>query len=215
MTTYGEKHQRINLNYGDAPNNDYDKILNYNKEVGTSAQLPTGTCRSGYDHMEDANVMTDMWVKVEEKIKMCRYENLNDTNEPTGESLYPPVFIVWKYYGNGNHVILKPYENSKGDEYIMVKGKRHYLSCLTNHSVKNTDFEWDYHYHYGNIIPALMGQSATDLVVDKKVEENDIIISKEILMLLIQKNKQIYNKNIELSIALMKTTATLEELLNI
>ncbi len=209
MTTYGEKNQRINLNYGDAPNNDYDKILNYNKEVGTSAQLPTGTCRSGMDNMEDANTMTDMWVKVEEKIKMCRYDNLDTTTE--GE----PVFIVWKYYGNGNHVILKPYENSKGDEYIMVKGKRHYLDCLTNHSVlQDKDFEWDYHYHYGNVIPALMGLPHKEVVEDK-VEENDITISKELLTLLIQKNKQIYNKNIELSIALMKTTATLEDLLNI
>ena len=117
MTAYTEKKQRINLHKEGEKNNDYEKLHSYNKEVGNSAKLPTGTCRSGMDDLEDACCMTDMWVKVDEKIKMCRYDNLDDVNEPTGDSLYPPIYILWKYYGNGNHIILKPYENKKGDEY--------------------------------------------------------------------------------------------------
>lgn len=205
MTTYGQKDQQINLNYGDAPNNDYEKILAYNKEVGCSAKLPTGTCRSGHDNMEDAIVMTDMWVKVEAKVKMCRYENLASDEEGYAE------YIVWKYYGNGNHVILKPYENSKGDEYIMIKGKRLYLDDLKGDKnvAHSANFEWDYHYHYG----------AKPLVEVEEIKEEvsveDIVINKSVLEDLIKKNQQIYNKNIELSIALMKTTAVLEDLLNV
>tara|TARA_R110002073_G_scaffold510_3_gene4313 strand:+ start:346 stop:1002 length:657 start_codon:yes stop_codon:yes gene_type:complete len=218
MTAYGQKNQTINLNYGDTPNNDYDKILQYNNEVGTSAKLPMGTCRSGYDDLEDAKVMTDMWVKVEEKIKMCRYDEcmceVNDPDE-VGDGIYPPIYIIWKYYGNGNHIILKPYKNSKGEEYIMIKGKRHYLDQLqgSKTSVSYTGFEWDYHYHYGNEIPALMGLPHVEEI--KEVLTTDIVINKEVLRKLIKTNKDIYNKNIELSIALMKTTATLEDMLNV
>ena len=209
MTTYGDKDQQINLNYGDAPNNDYEKILAYNKEVGCSAKLPTGTCRSGHDHMEDANRMTDMWVKVGAKVKMCRYENL----EADAEGDQPPQYIVWKYYGNGNHVILKPYENSKGNEYIMIKGKRLYLDQLqgSKNVAHPTEFEWDYHYHYG----------AKPLVEVEEIKEEEtqfydsVVINKSVLEDLIKKNQMIYNKNIELSIALMKTTAVLEDLLNV
>lgn len=204
MTTYTDKHQHINLRVEDKPNNDYGKILKYNKEVGNSAKLPTGT--KNKDDFDDANIMTDMWVKVEEKIKMCRYDN----NEIIGQ----PIHLLWKYYGNGNHILLATYENNKKEEYVMIKGRRHYLEDLKKaYALPKNNWEWDYHYHYSNVSNALMGLPHVE---DEEVEEGeDIVIHRTILEELIKKNQQIYNKNIELSIALMKTTAVLEELLKV
>ena len=198
MTTYGNQNQHINLHYGDDAENADDKVRDYNKEVGTSARLPTE---------EPTNFMSDMFVKVEEKIKMCRY-----TRDYEGAVLEFPYYKLYKYYGNGNHVLLKPYENSRGKAYVMIKGQRHYLDELkgdTKDLAHHKKFVWDYHYHYGNTLPAI--EELQQKYPDKT--DDTIPISKGVLEALISANQQIYNKNIELSIALMKTTAVLEDFL--
>ena len=209
MTTYGEHKQFINL--GQEPS--LEKIQQYNKEVGTSAKIPTvaveGT-QIGYEH--SGIVMTDMWVMVASKVKMCRYTTIGDIAD-TGEELYDPVYKVYKYYGNGNHSELEKYENTKGHEYIMIKGKRLYLDQLVGAVVAHpSNFEWDYHYHYGEK-PVLEVEEITE--EEKEEKEDHVNIHRGVLMGLIEKNQMIYNKNIELSIALMKTTAVLEDLLNV
>lgn len=200
MTTYGEHKQFINL--GQEP--DLAKIKAYNTEVGCSAKLPTGAVEGtqiGYEH--SGIVMTDMWVLTSNKVKMCRYMTI-------GEGEWEPVYKVYKYYGNGNHSELENYKNKKGDEYYMIKGKRYYLKDMIEEN--KSVFFWDYHYHYG--------EKPVEEVEEIKEEEetqfyDSVVINKSVLEDLIKKNQMIYNKNIELSIALMKTTAVLEDLLNV
>ena len=93
----------------------------------------------------------------------------------------------------------------------MIKGKRLYLDDLKGDKnvAHPSNFEWDYHYHYGEK-PVLEVEEITE-----EEKEEHINIHRGVLMGLIEKNQMIYNKNIELSIALMKTTAVLEDLLNV
>ena len=51
-------------------------------------------------------------------------------------------------------------------------------------------------------------------IIEENTNIDNVVINKHILEDLIKKNQQIYNKNIEISIALMKTTDFLNKLLN-
>lgn len=208
MTTYtnGIQHIAVIANNKEKTKEELEcEILSYNKQVSPAGQIPLDYKTQNLMNSscnEDLPKLVRMYVDRTTKIKLLMYN---------GEEDAWSNYKLFKYYGNGNNVELKRNHAKKSISgiagcYYMILGKRHYLNHLIN------DYEWNNVYNYveGEMPPT------TQEVIENEVEEEveAVLVDKEVLTSLIEQQKTLYNKNIEMTIALHKVQLTLEALMN-